>query len=192
LSPTADPRWRSFRRGAAIVLESAAEARCPVGSVVGRRVRVPNGRTERWQVEEDLGEEGFDAAAGPEVDAPAGTFVFVFSDFLGPVSLPTRRGLEVVPVVVQDPLWEQTFPDVGGAVLPLADPATGAVRRVRLRRGEASGHRRAHEERLRDLLLGFSAAGLDWVLLGSSEHAAVLASFQAWAEARRAGTRLRW
>ena len=61
---------------------------------------------------------------------PTGSFVFVVSDFLVPV--PARiwmrlRALrwDVVPVIVQDPVWEQTFPRVGGAVLPLAAPATG-------------------------------------------------------------------
>ena len=31
-------------------------------------------------------------------------------------------GWDVVPVVVQDPVWERSFPDVGGVTLPLADP----------------------------------------------------------------------
>ena len=41
-----------------------------------------------------------------------------------------RRALrwDVVPVVVQDPVWEQSFPDVGSVVVPVADPAGGGVR----------------------------------------------------------------
>ena len=49
-----------------------------------------------------------------------GSFVFVLSDFLGP---PPReawtRALEqrwdVVPVVIQDPVWEQSFPAIAGS-----------------------------------------------------------------------------
>ena len=43
----------------------------------------------------------------------------------------TLRALrwDVTPVVVQDPIWEQSFPDVGGVLLPVRDPATGEVAR---------------------------------------------------------------
>ncbi len=60
-------------------------------------------------------------------DLPAGTFVFVLSDFL---VQPGRddwlwaleRRWEIVPVVIQDPVWEQSFPDVAGLVVPF-EPA---------------------------------------------------------------------
>ena len=53
---------------------------------------------------------------------PVGSFVFVLSDFLGGVSGDswTRVLLQrwdVVPVVVQDPVWEQSFPPIGGVVV---------------------------------------------------------------------------
>ena len=59
-------------------------------------------------------------------DLPAGTFVFVVSDFL---VAPTRdewldaleRRFEIIPVIVQDPVWEQSFPDVSGVVVPYVE-----------------------------------------------------------------------
>ena len=64
-------------------------------------------------------------------DLPAGTFVFVVSDFLVQPSrdqwlYALERRWEIVPVVVQDPVWEQSFPDVAGAVVPFLDAGTGA------------------------------------------------------------------
>ena len=66
--------------------------------------------------------------AAPEL--PTGSFVFVLSDFLEPPSPEVwNEALElpwdVVPVIVQDPVWEQSFPAVGGVGVPFADPATG-------------------------------------------------------------------
>ena len=75
---------------------------------------------------------------------PPGTFVFLLSDFFPPPSAESMRlalaaGWDLVPVLVQDPLWERSFPDVAGVTLPLADPATGAVSLVRLSRRETAG-----------------------------------------------------
>ena len=55
---------------------------------------------------------------------PGGTFLFVLSDFL--VSPPrdvwervVEHRWDVVPIIVQDPIWEQGFPQVDGIVVPL-------------------------------------------------------------------------
>ena len=64
---------------------------------------------------------------------PPGSFVFVLSDYLAPIR-PAEwvrlRALrwDVVPVIVQDPTWEQSFPDVRGVVVPFADPGDGRGR----------------------------------------------------------------
>src|SRR5207247_6348922 len=83
---------------------------------------------------------------------PPGSFVFVLSDFLvaPPPAVWTavlERRWDVVPVVVQDPTWETSFPAVGGGVVPLADAATGRPLRVRLPRLEGHGRRRRHGRR---------------------------------------------
>ena len=72
---------------------------------------------------DDTLRRGLQHLAEHKRDLPAGTFVFVVSDFLAP---PTRdewldaleRRHELVPVIVQDPIWEQSFPDVSGVVVP--------------------------------------------------------------------------
>jgi uncharacterized protein (DUF58 family) len=121
---------------------------------------------------------------------PTGSFVFVVSDFLVPV--PARlwmrlRALrwDVVPVIVQDPVWEQTFPPVGGAVLPLADPASGHVQDVWVSAREARERASANERRLEELLARFRRLGFDPVLLDTSDPRAIGDRFRAWAERRR-------
>ena len=85
-------------------------------------------------------------------DLPSGTFVFVVSDFLEPLppalwSEALARRWDVVPVVVQDPVWEASFPAVGGVLVPVADPRDGSVRAIRLRGREARRLAAEHEER---------------------------------------------
>ena len=120
----------------------------------------------------------------------SGSFVFILSDFL---PLPTEEvwlaALEhrwdVVPVVIQDPVWEQSFPDVNGIVVPLREP--GARRRVpvRLRAREVRARRAANRERLAALVAGFGAIDIDPVLVSTSDRAGILAAFLDWAELRR-------
>jgi uncharacterized protein (DUF58 family) len=121
---------------------------------------------------------------------PAGTFVFVVSDFLGDTArVPWARaralGWDLVPVVVQDPVWEQSFPDVGGVVVPFADPATGRPALTRLSRRAAGERARANAQRLEDLFAGFRRLGFDRVLLSSAEPEDVAVQFRAWARRRR-------
>jgi uncharacterized protein (DUF58 family) len=121
----------------------------------------------------------------------AGSFVFVLSDFLDPPSRETwltavEHLWDVVPVVIQDPVWEQSFPDVSGIVVPLREPRSGRVTHVRLTRKEVAERRRANEERLLALLDELTMLDLDPVLLSSSEPSEILASFLDWNEFRRA------
>ncbi len=122
-------------------------------------------------------------------DLPAGTFVFVVSDFLEQPSKDEwlwalERRWEIVPVVVQDPVWEQSFPDVAGAVVPLADPATGRVDLVRIPASEASSRRRENETRLASLLFELRALDLDPVVVSSHDHRDIVLSFLGWADQR--------
>lgn len=121
----------------------------------------------------------------------AGSFVFVLSDFLEGPGRETwltavERLWDVIPVVIQDPTWEQSFPDVSGIVVPLRDPRTGRVTHVRLTRKEITARRRAHRERLLALLDELVLLGLDPVLISSSDPSDVLASLLDWSELRRA------
>ncbi len=160
-----------------LIAESAAGARCAV---------------EHRDAREDSLAATLARLAGSERLPPA-TFVFVLSDFLAPVPDPVWRRLlarkwDPVPVVVQDPLWEQSFPDVAGAVLPLAEPDGGRAGHVVLGGAEVAARRRANEDRLASLLGRFRRLGLDWVLLSRDDPPSVVAAFRAWAEGRESAT----
>jgi len=154
-------------------------------AIAGREFAAPGDTAERllrWLVH-------------PARSPAAGTFVFVLSDFLRPPPDEVwvealARGLDPVPVVIQDPVWELSFPDVPGTVLPLVDAAGGSVRPTRLGRREIGRRQRENEERRARLEAGFDRLGLTAVALGSSEPGAILSAFVTWAESRRLGTRL--
>jgi uncharacterized protein (DUF58 family) len=122
--------------------------------------------------------------------ATAGTFVFVLSDFLPPPSKEAwlqalEHRWDLVPIVIQDPTWEQSFPDVSGIVVPMRDATTGRVADVRLTAAEATARRSANEERLRALAEAFEGLDIDPIFVSSSEPAELLTSFLAWTELRR-------
>jgi uncharacterized protein (DUF58 family) len=122
---------------------------------------------------------------------PAGTFVFVLSDFL-PTPQPRvwgrLRGLrwDVTPIVVQDPLWERSFPPIGGVTFEILDPATGRRTPLRLRRREAERRASANAARLERTLAEMRTYGLDPVLVDSTDAARVAEAFGLWARRRRA------
>jgi uncharacterized protein (DUF58 family) len=124
-------------------------------------------------------------------DVPAGTFVFVVSNF---VRLPPRplwlralaRRWDLISVVVQDPVWEQSFPDVGGIVLPFADPESGKPAYAELTSSEVAERRSANEARRRELVRTLRGLDLEPVLVDGSDAKSVLSAFLAWAERRQA------
>jgi hypothetical protein len=120
---------------------------------------------------------------------PAGSFLFVLSDFLAPPPVEAwasalEHRWDVVPVVIQDPVWEQSFPDVDSLVVPLAG-ADGRLRLVRLRRREVERRRHEHERRRAGLLAGFRALGIEPIVVSRSDREHVFRAFVAWADERR-------
>src|SRR4051794_34154033 len=120
---------------------------------------------------------------------PVGSFVFVLSDFTAPFRpeawvRAVGHGWDVVPVIVQDPVWEQSFPRVDGVLAPFADARRSRLRFVRLDEREVQERQRANEARLASLREDFSRLGLDPILLGSSDPSDVRIAFLEWAEAR--------
>ena len=95
------------------------------------------------------------------------------------------RGWDVVPVVVQDPIWELSFPDVDRIGIPMVDEA-GRRRVVRLRRGESGAWRACHEERYAELLGGMRSFGIEPVLVSTVERAGVFDGFLSWSAEREA------
>jgi hypothetical protein len=192
----------------AALVASAIVARADVASLdYGERDAhwLPPGRKDvPWLVQERQATAGFDAVEDNVTialtflaqlrDLPTGTFVFVLSDFLVPpppeVWLDAAaRGWDLVPVVIQDPVWEQSFPAVGSVALPVADPTSGRTEVVRLSRHEARELRTRNEQRLEQLLAELVSLDLEPVLLGTSDPFEIDRAFVEWAELRRAS---RW
>ena len=169
----------------------APRPRARFGEVDAREREAP------FDADRDGLEAAFDHLSRSRRSLPAGTFVFVCSDFLTPPGATTwLHALGVrwdpVPVVVQDPVWEQSFPPVDGLVVPFADPATGRIRQVRISAKEARRLRELNETRLAALLAEFRSLGLDYVVVGDSDPGAVVRAFIDWAEARIAYRRGAW
>jgi len=126
----------------------------------------------------------------------AGSFVFVLSDFLDPPPpelwlVGTARRWELVPVVIQDPVWEQSFPALGPVVVPIVDPRDGAVLEVRLTRSEARAERERRERARTELLTLLGSFGLDPVPIDRSEPDSVQRAFLEWADRRKRALWLR-
>jgi hypothetical protein len=123
-----------------------------------------------------------------------GSFVFLVSDFL---VLPPEdvwreafeRGWDIVPVVLQDPVWEQSFPEAAGLVLPIWDPDARRLRATLLTRRECAARRTANEERFLAISEQFGRLGFDPIQLAHHDEASVWRAFNEWSEARRVGVR---
>jgi len=123
-------------------------------------------------------------------DLPSGTFVFVLSDFL---EQPARddwlwaleRRFEIVPVVIQDPVWEQSFPDVSGIVLPFLDAGRDRLGFAGLTAGEVTRRREANEQRLRSLVRTLRSLDVDPVLVSSHAWRDIVHAFLTWADQRQ-------
>jgi len=132
--------------------------------------------------------DGLPAAHVPRA-LGGGSIVFFVSDFL---AFPAEdawgdtaaRGWDVVPVVVQDPTWERSFPDIAGVSVPLADFA-GRVRPVRLTAAEVAARREANEARFETIVDRLEDLGLEPVLLESAEPEAIFEALLLWADGRR-------
>ncbi len=187
-----------------LVAASARAARGDVGLVSASAAGpffVPPGRasSKAWLRERALGA----AEASPDSFArslellvrrrtafPMGTFVFVVSDFLEPVPgrLWTRlRGLgwDVTLLIVQDPVWEQSFPRVEGVVLPFAKPGSASSSDVWIGRRRAEALAVANERRLAQTTARFRRLGFDTVVVGTSDQGEIARTLHAWAARRR-------
>jgi hypothetical protein len=152
--------------------------------------RADPGEFERpFGAPEDCVSQGLDFLGEHRRELPTQAFVFVLSDFAVPPDLRRwQRALEhrweLVPVVIQDPVWERTFPDAGGIVIPYADPATGRVVPVRLSVREATRRRTQNEDRWDGLVRDFRSLGIEPVAVTSHDVAGVLGAFLRWADLR--------
>ena len=194
----------ALREAVAAIVTSAAVAQADIGALdfgAGEAWWLPPGRRERrWLIAERDGDTPF---AAPDdtlerslafldrrrAQLPSGSFVFVLSDFLAPPSSESLRravghGWDVVPVVIQDPVWEQSFPVLGGVAVPVADPRDGGAGLVRLTRRQAEARRDANVGRREQLMRQFAAFDLRPVAIGTSNPADIDALFIEWASER--------
>ena len=123
-------------------------------------------------------------------DLPTQAFVFVLSDFVVPPDLDAwQRALEhqweLVPVVIQDPVWERSFPDVGGITIGYEHPGGGFVVPVHVTRREASRLRAENEARCEQIVRDFRSLGIEPVNVSSHEPIELLGSFLRWADLRQ-------
>ncbi|MGH2849876.1 MAG: DUF58 domain-containing protein [Solirubrobacteraceae bacterium] len=199
----------ALREAVAAITASAAAARADLAALDfgdGEAWWLPPGRRDRGTAI-DAREGGDTPFAAPadtlarsleflsqhRSEVPVHTFVFVLSDFLAPPPPAAwvrgiGYGWDLVPVVIQDPVWEQSFPAVGGIGLPIIEPSAGADALIRLSRRQAARRREANERRLADLIRDCRALGLEPVLLGTSEPDRIDAAFIAWAAQRGSRT----
>jgi hypothetical protein len=183
LAARADLASLDFADGAAHWLPPARRDR---SDLIQERLAAPTGAPE------DSLARSLSFLAQHRTDLPGGSFVFVFSDFLAPPGPEMwlqagAYGWDVVPVVIQDPVWEQSFPDVHGAALQIADPATGAVSLVRLSRREAMARRADNVARRQRLDEELTSCGLRAVVLSTSDPCEIDRAFVEWAAERRRG-----
>jgi uncharacterized protein (DUF58 family) len=163
----------------------------PQGRGALERIEARHAEVEVFDAPEDGLARGLEFLARFRSELSSGTFVFVISDFLeaslsdSVMLAATARRWELVPVVVQDPGWEQSFPQLAGIVVALADPRSGASFEVRLSAREARARREHNERRHQELVSRFAALGLDPVLLDTAAPAAIERAFLDWAARRR-------
>jgi hypothetical protein len=181
---------------AEVVALSASHYHCPIGFLDADSWRPPTTSTELEDVVQllDAGSYGrpddtiealFARLCSVQHLLPGGTFVFCCSDFM---ELPSLRTLatvvdaewELVPVVVQDPLWEQSYPEAAGEVaLPVCDE-TGRFRLLRQSRAEVRERREANETRLRRLQDLFTNYGFPPIVLSGLGPAALAEALRSW------------
>src|SRR5947207_1751629 len=108
-----------------------------------------------------------------------GTFVFVISDFVVEPDeelwlRAVERRWDVVPIVLQDPTWERSFPDVSGTMLPVVEPQSGKTTFLRLTRAEARERREHNESRWARLQRTFALFDLDPIAITTSDPVQIL------------------
>jgi uncharacterized protein (DUF58 family) len=146
-------------------------------------------RSDAFAAPEDNLARAFEFLARLQPPLPAGAFVFVLSDFLGGfaedawVSAIERRW-DLVPVVIQDPVWERSFPDIGGVVVPFFDQTARRFVAVRMTRREAELRREANEARAAEMLDRLRGLDLGPVLVTTADRGDIFQAFLEWADER--------
>ena len=205
----ADLPWLSkpmaSRAAARIIAASAMARRGPLAYVDYERWEAPRTQSNVWSTTpaeridayldgefsapQDTVRRSLELLADMRSSVPLGSFVFVLSDFTAPTPLgawasAVDHGWDVVPVIIQDPVWEQSFPQIDGVLISLADAHGDRTRPVRLDADEVAERRAENEARLAELRFGFLRLDLDPVLVSDDDERAVHATLLAWTQNR--------
>jgi len=153
------------------------------------RIAEPGTFDRPFRAPQDTVSRGLEFLGRHRRDLPTQAFVFVLSDFVVPPNMDVwQRALEhmweLVPVIVQDPVWERSFPDVGGVTIDYSDPESGRVVPVHVTRREAGRLRDDHEARFERLFTSFRSLGIEPVVVDSHEYVPMLDAFLRWADMR--------
>jgi Protein of unknown function DUF58 len=153
------------------------------------RLAEPGTFDRPFRAPQDTVSRGLEFLGRHRRDLPTQAFVFVLSDFVVPLELDVWQHAlehmwELVPVVIQDPVWERSFPDAGGITIDYADPETGRVVPIHVTRREARRLRDENEMRFEQLYTSFRSLGVEPVAAHSDEYAALLDAFLRWADLR--------
>ena len=99
---------------------------------------------------------------------------------------PVGHRWDIVPVVIQDPVWERSFPDVEGSSSRSAIPRrVGTATRAPAAQKEVRPVGPPTSGEPTELIETFRLLDLDPVVVTSSERSEILASFLDWTELRR-------
>jgi hypothetical protein len=91
----------------------------------------------------------------------------------------------VTALVVQDPVWEQSFPRIGGVVVPFVAPGSTQGTDVWITRRRARELSAANEGRLTETMERFRRLGCDPVVVGTSDPDEIARLLHGWAARRR-------
>jgi uncharacterized protein (DUF58 family) len=186
---------------AEVVALSAKHYHCPLAYLDADRWQSPSTSTGPGDLMQLLDQGSYDRP-GDTIDTlfrrlrtvehllPGGSFVFCCSDFM---QAPSKRTLamivdaewDLIPVIVQDPLWEQTYPEAAGDVaLPVCDDE-GRFHLLRQSRAEVRERRQAHEARLRRLEELFTSYGFPPIVISDVGHDSLTDALRSWHTRRK-------
>lgn len=191
---------QALRRLAELIEQAATIYHCPVAYLDQENWQPPKMPGRFSAVSELAAGARFEADPGDgdallvrlqqfEHQLPPGSFVFLLSDFtITPSSRAISAALdaewELVPVVLRDPLWEQSYPlEVAGIGLPVSD-SNGELRFLRQSREQVAARREAHEREMAAIDHLFSMHGYPPVVVGAADDDSIAKAFLDWQERR--------
>lgn len=190
----------AMQRFSELVVKAAAHYHCPIAYLDQQHWQPPKMTGEFNEVTALSAEQQFSAREADgdalllqlqqfEHQLPPGSFVFLLSDFN---ELPSTHAIstaldaewDLIPVVLRDPTWEQSYPiEIAGLSVPVSD-TNGELRFLRQSKAQANQRRQANEQLMSEIDHLFTSHGFPPLLLASAQDEAISESVIAWHERR--------